>query len=87
MSPWYAASSSGTDFLMSLQIVPRLSAVIGLPGDSENQVRLNADHSNLCRFDASIEKDRDNLRLVEANVEELYEPAGELERNFNTQQQ
>jgi hypothetical protein len=47
------------------------------------------------RFDASIQKDRDNLRLVEANIEELYElatthiepirfpsvPAGECEEN------
>lgn len=77
--------------------MPRLSAVIGLPGDLENQVRLDADHSNLCRFDASIQKDRDNLRLVEANIEELYElvtthiepirspsvPAGEYERTFS----
>lgn len=55
----------------SPQIVPRSSAVLGLPGDVENQVKINADHSDMCRFDLSMTKDQDNYRLVQANIEDL----------------
>ena len=57
--------------------------MIGLPGDVENQVRLEADHSGLCRFDESVEEDVDNYKYVSANMKELYVTAlqvsGELE--------
>jgi hypothetical protein len=51
--------------------VPRDSAVIGLSGEREHAVRLNAEHSDMCRFDLSIQNDEDNYQLVEANLEEL----------------
>ena len=38
---------------------------------SRNQVKINANHSDMCRFDLSLTKDRDNYRLVQANIEEL----------------
>ena len=66
---------------VSQQIVPRASAVIGLPGDVENAVKLDADHSNMCCFDLSNQKDRDNFHLVEANMKDPYDLAiarGEL---------
>ncbi|KAI9685704.1 MAG: hypothetical protein M1822_004264 [Bathelium mastoideum] len=56
------------------QIVPRESAIFGVPSDKENIVKLTADHSNLCRFDLS-EKDQDNYKLVRGNIEDLYESA------------
>ncbi|RFU27200.1 hypothetical protein B7463_g9151, partial [Scytalidium lignicola] len=52
-------------------IVPRDSAVIGLPGEREYAVRINAEHRDMCRFDPSIQDDEDNYQLVEANLEEL----------------
>jgi hypothetical protein len=45
------------------QVVPKKSATFGLPGDKENIVMLNANHSNMCRFDDSQE-DQDNFKLV-----------------------
>ena len=47
--------------------------MLGLPGDIENQVKIDADHPDMCRFDLSEAKDRDNYRLVEANIEDLCE--------------
>ena len=55
-------------------MVPRKSAVFGLPGDRENIVRLNASHSDMCRFDES-QQDQDNFNLVRSNIEDLYEEA------------
>ncbi len=56
------------------QIVPKKSAVFGLPGDRENIVRLDASHSDMCRFDQS-RQDQDNFKLVWNNVEDLYKEA------------
>ncbi|KAL9596526.1 MAG: hypothetical protein Q9219_005747 [cf. Caloplaca sp. 3 TL-2023] len=53
-------------------IVPRESAVLGLSGDVENQVRLEADHSNVCCFDLAVEDEADNYEVVAANIKELY---------------
>lgn len=53
------------------QIVSRSSAVLELLGDIENQVKIDADHSDMCRFDLSVAKDRDNYHLVQANIEDL----------------
>ncbi|KAL2050807.1 hypothetical protein ABVK25_008868 [Lepraria finkii] len=55
------------------EIVSRSSAVLELPGDIENQVKIDADHSEMCRFDLSVAKDHDNYRLVQANIEDLYD--------------
>jgi len=63
---------------LQVRIVPRASAVIGLPGDIENQVGIDASHSDICRFDPSIMIDMDNYEKVQGNFQELYE--GALER-------
>jgi hypothetical protein len=60
--------------------VAKESSRFGLPGDRENIVKLNADHSGICRFDES-EFDQDNFKLVRSNVKDLYKSAlrvGEL---------
>ena len=49
--------------------------MIGLPGDMENQVGLDASHSEICRYDPSILADMDNYDLVQGNLSELYEGA------------
>jgi hypothetical protein len=62
--------------------VPRDSVVIGLPGSREHVVKLNAEHSDMCRFDLSIPNDQDNYEVVEANLEELcLEALKQGERN------
>ncbi len=60
---------------LKVRIVPRASAVIDLPGDMENQVGIDASHSDICRFDPSILKDMDNYEKVQGNFRELYEGA------------
>ncbi|KAF7585214.1 hypothetical protein BBP40_011667 [Aspergillus hancockii] len=52
-------------------IVPFESSVLGLPGKRETQLRINADHSNMCRFDMTVQADRDNYRKVERNLQML----------------
>jgi len=52
--------------------VSKASATFGLPGDRENLVSLQADHSRICKFGPSNE-DQDNLELVLANIQDLYE--------------
>lgn len=60
-----------TDFQ---KIVPKESARLGMPGDRENVVKLNADHRGVCKFGSS-ETDQDNLELVCANIENLFQSA------------
>ncbi|KAB5557932.1 hypothetical protein GE09DRAFT_93575 [Coniochaeta sp. 2T2.1] len=55
-------------------IVPRESARLGLPGQRENVVKLNADHRGVCKFGPS-EADQDNLKLVRGNMKDLYRSA------------
>lgn len=47
--------------------------MIGLPGDHENQVKLEATHSDMCRFNPKVQIDAKNFKLVEGNVLELCE--------------
>ena len=58
--------------------MPRTSAVIGLPGDQENQVKLEATHSDMCRFNPNAQVDAKNFKLVEGNVLELCEVSNML---------
>lgn len=51
--------------------MPFDSAVLGLPGQRETQLRINADHRNMCRFDMSVQGDLDNYRKVERNLQML----------------
>ena len=53
--------------------MPRTSAVIGLPGARENQVKIEATHSDMCRFNPDVQIDVNNYKLVEGNVLELCE--------------
>lgn len=55
-------------------VVPKSSAIFGLPGRRERIVELKADHSDLCRFDESP-RDQDNLKIISNNVQDLYEIA------------
>jgi hypothetical protein len=50
------------------------SARLGLPGTRENVVKLNADHSGVCRFGNS-QTDQDNEKLVRRNVIDIYKKA------------
>jgi hypothetical protein len=56
------------------KVVPRKSAHLGLPGSRENVVKLDADHRGVCKFGPS-ETDQDNLKLVRANIRDLYRVA------------
>ena len=55
--------------------MPKNSATFGLPGHRENIVRLNASHSDMCRFDVKDQRDKDNLEIVFSNLEDLYDEA------------
>jgi hypothetical protein len=51
-----------------------------MPGDHENVMKLNADHSKVCKFGSTLE-DQDNFKLVQGNIKDLYKNAlkiGEL---------
>jgi len=45
-----------------------------MPGDHENVVKLDADHSGVCKFGLSLE-DQDNFKLVRSNIKDLYKNA------------
>ena len=61
-----------------IQVVPRHSAVLGLPGDRESQIKIQASHENMCRFDPDVAIDKVNYELVEGNVVELCSEASQL---------
>jgi hypothetical protein len=63
--------------------VPRDSAIFGLPGKRERIVPINANHSNICRFDTSQPCDKANLELVMGSVEEKYDMAVERSKYLN----
>ena len=41
----------------------------------EDQVGINANHSDMCRFDLSIRSDEDNYEKVHGHFKELYQGA------------
>ncbi|KAI1196532.1 hypothetical protein F5X97DRAFT_325365 [Nemania serpens] len=55
-------------------IVSKESASLGLPGNRENVVSLDADHSSICKFGVSV-TDKDNLETVLGNIQDLAENA------------
>ncbi|KAI8649732.1 hypothetical protein NCS55_01435700 [Fusarium keratoplasticum] len=55
-------------------VVPKESARLGLPGDRENVVKLNADHGGVCRFGDS-QTDKDNFEVVQRNIIDIYDSA------------
>lgn len=66
------AVSPQTNF--TYKIVSRRSADLGMPGDRENVVKLNASHGNMCKFGTGT-TDQDNLKLVLSNIRDLYKNA------------
>ena len=58
----------------TLQVVPKESARLGLPGHHENIVKLNADHSTVCKF-GDTQADKDNFELVQVNISDIYKSA------------
>ncbi|KAK0736164.1 hypothetical protein B0T21DRAFT_332435 [Apiosordaria backusii] len=55
-------------------IIPPKSAKLGMPGDVENVVKLNGDHSSLCKI-GTTQKDQDNLKKIRRNIEDIYSKA------------
>lgn len=55
---------------------------MGLPPEIEHSIKLDANHSDICRFDMSVKVDRDNYDLVSRSITEIYnesiDRAGEL---------
>jgi len=60
--------------IVGLQVVPRESARFGIPGDRENVVKLNADHSGICKFGSTV-AEQDNFKLVKVNIKDIYKNA------------
>ena len=56
------------------QIVDKKSATLGLPGAREEQIALDADHSNVCKFKSAED---DNYEQVSGNLVELVKAARE----------
>ncbi|KAI1197061.1 hypothetical protein F5X97DRAFT_334208 [Nemania serpens] len=57
-------------------IVTKASATFGLPGHRENILGLEADHSNICKFNTNEQDDQDIYEsFVEHNFHWLYEEA------------
>jgi hypothetical protein len=55
--------------------VPKNSATLGLAGKRENQVGLDANHSDMCCFDSSVQHDNDLYEFVDLNVRQIYKSA------------
>ncbi|KAK0710048.1 hypothetical protein B0T26DRAFT_755171 [Lasiosphaeria miniovina] len=56
-------------------IVPRDSAVLGMPGLVETVARIDADHSNICRFDTSVPEDMNNYKKVQHGLGKICQAA------------
>lgn len=57
------------------QVVPRYSACLGLGGDHESEIKIDAKHGDMCRFNPEVISDESNYELVEGNILELCEKA------------
>ncbi|KAF6221633.1 hypothetical protein HO133_001599 [Letharia lupina] len=67
------------------EVVPQHSATLGLPGDREVEIGIQAKHGDMCRFDPDVSMDEANYSFVEGNVLELCERASQLgEKNHPT---
>ncbi|GAW21984.1 hypothetical protein ANO14919_115150 [Xylariales sp. No.14919] len=64
------------------RIVTKESSSFGLPGNRENVVALEADHSGVCKFGNS-ETDRDNFERVLGNIQDLVENAFKISSRTN----
>ena len=57
------------------QVVPRDSACLGLGGDHEAQLKIEAKHGDMCKFNPNVTTDENNYEVVEGNMIELCEKA------------
>ena len=57
------------------KVVPRKSAIYGMPDDKEVIIEIKADHSNMCRFDGVSAHDNDNFKTVWGALEDMYDSA------------
>ena len=48
---------------------------MGLTGDCESQLKIEAKHEDLCRYNPNVAKDESNYDVVEGNTVELCEEA------------
>ena len=55
--------------------MPYENATLGLAGTRENQVGLDANHSDICKFDTRIQHDRDLYEIAEFNINKTCERA------------
>ncbi|KAH8652856.1 hypothetical protein BGZ61DRAFT_374660, partial [Ilyonectria robusta] len=56
-------------------IVPRDSAVLDMPGDIETQVKIEANHGDICRFDTRDLSDSQRYKKVRHGLRKLHEAA------------
>ena len=66
------------------QVVPQSSATIGLTGTRESQLKIQAKHGDMCRFNPDVPMDRKNYELVEGNLLEMCEQASQLGKRDHT---
>ena len=57
------------------QVVPRESACLNLPGDIETELKIEAKHEDMCRFNPDVEMDECNYEMVEGNTVRLCKQA------------
>ena len=48
---------------------------MNLPGDHESQVKIEAKHEDMCRYNPNVTKDESNYDVVEGNTVELCKEA------------
>ena len=48
---------------------------MGLTGDYESQLKIEAKHEDMCRYNPNVSKDESNYDVVEGNTVELCEEA------------
>ena len=48
---------------------------MGLTGDYESQLKIEAKHEDMCRYNPNVTKDESNYDVVEGNIVELCEEA------------
>lgn len=56
-------------------MVARSSAILGLPGNIEEVIPLQGNHSDICRFDVEIPRDRENYRAVSFRLGKMRKAA------------
>lgn len=66
-----------------VQIVSRESATLGLSGERETVLRMEANHSDICRFDLDDPRDQRNFELLVVNMAGLCEDVVKTGEEFH----